>query len=152
MYASGEASGVSHMLCLGYSFFVDFGETIYVVIAGSLKSEVLCQVDNLHVFGYGVLLEESLALAVPEAEENNIHLVERHLRSELHVAVAIQSFMHLSHRIASIALAIGEDNLSLGMIYKKADEFATGIAGGTKNTYTKQGTGDLLGIIQYRMG
>ena len=119
------------MLRLGYSFFVDFGKTIYVVIARSLKSEVLCKVDYFHVLWYGVLLEKSLTLTMAEAEEHHIHLVERHLGGERQVAVAIQSLVHLSHGIASIALAVGEDNLSLGMIYKKADEFATGISGGT---------------------
>ena len=119
------------MLRLGYSFFVDFGETIYVVIARSLKSEVLCKVDYFHVLWYGVLLEKSLTLTMAEAEEHYIHLVERHLGGECQVAVAIQSLVHLSHGIASIALTICKYNLSLGMVDEKADEFATGISGST---------------------
>ena len=56
--------------------------------------------------------------------------------------------MHLSHRIAGITLAIGEYNLSLGMIDEKTNEFATGVASGTKNTYSNPCTLYLLGIIQ----
>ena len=77
------------MLRLGYSFFVDFGETIYIVVARSLKSEVLCKVDYFHIFGYGVLLEECLTLTVAEAEEHYIHLVEWHFGGKRQVAITI---------------------------------------------------------------
>ena len=72
------------------------------------KTEVLCQVDNLHVLRNIVLLQERFALAMTEAEEDNIYLVERHLGGKLQVGLAIQSLVNFSHQVACITLAVGE--------------------------------------------
>ena len=64
--------------------------------AGNLVSdvhEVLCQVDNLDVGRDGVFLEESLTLAVSEAEEDNVNLVKRHLVGKRQIGIANQSLM-----------------------------------------------------------
>ena len=77
------------------------------------RTEVLCQVDNLHVLRNIVLLQERFALAMTEAEEDDIHLVERHLGGKLQVGLAIQSLVNLSHQVAGVTLAVGEYNLCL---------------------------------------
>ena len=94
------------MLSCGYLRFIYFWKTIYEVVSGwswllggnhSLwsKTEVLCQVDNLHVLRNIVFLQERLALAVTEAEEDDIHLVERHLGGKLQISLAIQSLVQV---------------------------------------------------------
>ena len=89
------------------------------------KTEVLCQVDNLHVLRNIVLLQERLALAMTEAEEDDIHLVERHLGGKLQVGLAIQSLVNLSHQVAGITLAVGEYNLCLRMVDKEANQLTS---------------------------
>ena len=128
LYARGEATGISHMLRLGYGFAIDFGQTVYVVVALALKAEVLRKVDYLDVGRYLVLLKERLALAVAEAEEHHIDLVERHIGTELQVGFAIQALMHVGYKIAGIALAVGKHYLRLGMIDEQAYEFASCVA------------------------
>ena len=128
LYTCGKASGVSHVLRLGYGVVIDFGQTIYVVVALALEAEVLRKVDYLHMGRYLVLLEESLALAMTETEEHYIDLVERHIGTELQVGFAIQTFVHVGYKIAGIALAIGKYYLRLGMIYEQTYEFATRVA------------------------
>ena len=89
------------------------------------KTEVLCQVDNLHVLRNIVLLQERLALAVTEAEEDDIHLVERHLGGKLQISLAIQSLVNLSHQVAGVTLAVGEYNLCLRMVDKEANQLTS---------------------------
>ena len=91
------------------------------------KTEVLCQVDNLHVLWNIVLLKERLALAVTEAEEDDIHLVERHLGGKLQVGLAIQSLVNLSRQVAGVTLAVGEYNLCLRMVDKEANQLTSSI-------------------------
>ena len=128
LYTCGETTWISHVLRLGYGVVIDFGQTIYVVVALALEAEVLRKVDYLHMGRYLVLLEERLALAVAEAEEHNIDLVERHIGTELQVGFAIQTFVHVGYKIAGVALAIGKYYLRLGMIYEQTYEFATCVA------------------------
>ena len=116
------------MLCLGYGVVIDFGQTIYVVVALALEAEVLRKVDYLHMGRYLMLLEERLALAVAEAEEHHIDLVERHIGTEPQVGFAIQTLVHVGYKIAGIALAVGKYYLRLGMIYEQTYEFATCVA------------------------
>ena len=56
--------------------------------------------------------------------------------------------MHICHEVASIALAVGENNLCLRMVYEEAYQFAAGIAGSAKNTYFNHYALYLFGIIQ----
>ncbi len=128
LYARGKAAWIGNMLRLGYGVVIDFRQTIYVVIAIALEAEVLRKVDYLHMGRYPVLLEERLALAVAEAEEHHIDLVERHIGTELQVGFAIQTLVHVGYKIAGIALAIGKYYLRLGMIYEQTYEFASCVA------------------------
>ena len=128
LYTCGEATWISHMLCLGYGVVIDFGQTIDVVVALTLEAEVLRKVDYLHMGRYLVLLEERLALAMAEAEEHYIDLVERHIGTELQVGFAIQTLVHVGYKIAGIALAVGKYYLRLGMIDEQTYEFATCVA------------------------
>ena len=128
LYTCGETTWISHVLRLGYGVVIDFGQTIYVVIALALESEVLRKVDYLHMGRYLVLLEERLALAMTETKEHYIDLVERHIGTELQVGFAIQTLVHVGYKIAGVALAIGKYYLRLGMIYEQTYEFATCVA------------------------
>ena len=71
---------------------------------GALDAEVLCQVDDLNVGRDGVLLKERLALAMAEAEEYHVDLVERHLVSKLQVGLADEAFVYVRNQIACVAL------------------------------------------------
>ena len=79
-----------------------------------------------------VLPKELLALAVAEAEEDDIHLVERHFRGEAEVCLAYQSLVNFAHVVAGIRLAVGKNNLRFGMPQKHSYQFAARIAGCTK--------------------
>ena len=92
MDSCGKAAGVSKMLGLLDLFFVDFRQTIDIVVA-TLDAKVLCQVDNLDILRDGMLFKECLALAMPEAEEYHVHLVKRHLVGEAQLRVSEQSFV-----------------------------------------------------------
>ena len=128
LYACGKASGISHVLRLGNSIVIDFGQTIDVVVALALEAEVLRKVDYLHMGRYLVLLEERLALAMTETEEHYIDLIERHIGTELQVGFAIQTLVHVGYKIAGVALAVGKYYLCLGMIDEQTYEFATCVA------------------------
>ena len=69
-----------------------------------LNPKVLRQVDDLHVAGNGVLLQKLLALAVAEAEENDVHLFKGHVAAEAQEGVADESFVHIAHKVAGVAL------------------------------------------------
>lgn len=73
--------------------------------------------------------EELLALAMAETEEDDVDLVERHLGSESQVGIADESFVNVADQIARIALGIGKDNLSRGVVQQQADQLAAGVAG-----------------------
>ena len=77
-----------------------------------------------------MLAQELLALAVAEAEEHHVYLVERHLAGEPQVGVAIQALMHVGHKIARVALAVCKHYLCFGVVEQQTDKFATGVAGG----------------------
>ena len=128
LYTCGKAAWIGNMLRLGYGVAIDFGQTIYVVVALALEAEVLRKVDYLHMGRYLVLLEERLALAMTEAEKHYIDLVERHIGTELQVGFAIQTFVHVGYKIAGVALAVGKYYLRLGMIDEQTYEFATCVA------------------------
>ena len=116
------------MLCLGYGVVIDFGQTIYVVVALALEAEVLRKVDYLHMGRYLMLIEERLALAMTETEEHNVNIFEWHIGTERQVGFTIQTLVHVGYKIAGIALAVGKYYLRLGMIYEQTYEFATCVA------------------------
>ena len=135
LYAGGEASGVSQVLTLANLLLVYLGEAIHVVVCGRCNAEVLRKVNDLYVCGDGVLLEERLALAVAEAEEHHIDLVEGHRVGETQVGVAQQALVHIGNEVAGITLTIGKDNLCLGMVHEQTDELTTSVACSTKYAY-----------------
>ena len=128
LYTCGETTWISHMLCLGYGVVIDFGQTIYVVVALALEAEVLRKVDYLHMGRYLMLLEERLALAMTETEEHNVNIFEWHIGTERQVGFAIQTLVHVGYKIAGVALAVGKYYLRLGMIDEQTYEFATCVA------------------------
>ena len=81
-----------------------------------------------------MLLQELFALAVSEAEEEHIHLVEMHFICEAEVCLTNESLVHLADRIAGVALAIGKDYLSLRMSEQHPYQFAASISRSTKDT------------------
>lgn len=123
------------MLRLGYIGTVYLGQTIHIVVALALKAEVLCKVDNLDVIRNLMLLQESLALAMSKAEEHNIHIIERHIRSEAQVGLAIKTLVHIGNKVAGITLTIDKRNLGFRVIEKYADKFASCVTGSAKYTY-----------------
>jgi hypothetical protein len=84
-----------------------------------------------------MLLEEGLALAVAEAEEYDIDILERHLVSKHQVGVAYESFVYVAHPVTGITLRVGKDNLCLRMVNQQSDKFTTRIAGSAEDSYTK---------------
>ena len=123
------------MLCLHYLRAMRLGQAIDVVVLGRGYSEVLREVDNLHILGYAVLLEKCCALAVSEAEKHHIYGIERHIAAEGHLGFAYQTFVHFIHLISGVALRVGKHYLHLGVIEQHAYEFAAGIAGGSQYSY-----------------
>ena len=130
LYTCGETAGVGNVYCISDLLFVYLWESVYIIVF-AFDAEILCEVDYLHVGRNVVFLQELLALAVPEAEEHHINIIERHLRSELQVGVANQSFVHISNGIARITLRVGKHNLRLWVVQQQSYEFATSIACGT---------------------
>ena len=80
--AGGEAARVGQMEARGNVSPVYLGQTVDVVVV-TLDAEVLRKVNYLDIGRYGVFLEECFALAMAKAEEDDIDLVEGHLRGEL---------------------------------------------------------------------
>ena len=64
----------------------------------------------------GVLSEEGLALAVSEAEEEHVGLVEVIAAGEPQLTLANEALVYIADQIACIALAIGKDYLRLGVV------------------------------------
>ena len=117
-------------------------------------TEILGQVDNLHLFRNLMFAQECLALAVPEAEEYHIHLVKWHFRSKRQPGLAYESLVHFIHFIPGITLAVGKDYLCLRMVQQEADQFTSCIASGSQdaNTYGsttsfhRDGLGNMHGV------
>ena len=99
---SSKATRISHMLSLLDVFFVNLWQTVDVVVI-ALDTEVLCEVDNFHIRRDGVLLEKCLALAVTEAEEYDVDLVERHRVGKFQISLTDESFVHVTQQISCIA-------------------------------------------------
>ena len=99
--AGGEATRVGQMEARGNVSPVYLGQTVDVVVV-TLDAEVLRKVNYLDIGRYGVFLEECFALAMAKAEEDDIDLVEGHLRGEPQFGVAHEAFVDIVHFVASI--------------------------------------------------
>lgn len=143
--ASGEAAWVGKVLALCCLFAVDFRESIHVVVV-ALDAEVLCQVHNLHAGRDVMLLKELLALAMTEAEEYDVNIVERHFARELEVGLADESFVNVIDIVACVRLRVGKDYLCLWMIEQKADEFTASIAGSTEDADADRGISHIMDL------
>ena len=120
----------------GDGFAVELGQTVDIVVVGRGDTEVLRQVDDAHVVGDGMLLQEGLALAVAEAEEHHVDLVEGHRVGEAHGGLAVESLMDIGEQIAGIAAAVDKDQIGVGVVDEQTDEFAGGIAGSSQYSYS----------------
>ena len=78
--------------------------------------------------GDGMLLEELLALAVAEAEEDHVDILKRHLVRKPQVCIADEALMYITHQIAGVALRVGKYDLCLGMVQQQADQLAARIS------------------------
>ena len=114
-------------MCLCDFLFINLWQTIDIVVV-SLDAEILSEVDNLHVLGDGVLLQELFTLAVSEAEEHHVDLVERHLVRELQIRLADESLMYIAHQVPCVALTVGKHYLCLRMVQQHANELTSRIA------------------------
>ena len=99
--AGGEAARVGQMEARGNVSPVYLGQTVDVVVV-TLDAEVLRKVNYLDIGRYGVFLEECFALAMAKAEEDDIDLVEGHLRGELQFGVTHEAFVDIVHFVACI--------------------------------------------------
>ena len=102
------------------------GQSIDEVVL-ACDAEILSQVDYLDIRRYLVFREELLALPVSEAKEDDVHFLERHFAGEAEVSLANQPFVDFADGIAGVALAIGKDNLRLGMPQKHSYQLAASI-------------------------
>ena len=125
--ASGKAARISEMLAAFYRRAMRFGQSIDEIML-ACDTEILRQVDNPDVRRNLMLLKELLALAVSEAKEDDVHLVERHFRGEAEVSLANQSFVDFADGIASVRLAIGKDYLRFRVPQKHSYQFAASIS------------------------
>ena len=133
LQACGEAARVGDMMGTDYLTAVNLRQSVHKIIAWALQPEVLCKVDYPHIFGHCMLLQKRLAFPMTEAKEDEIDVGEGYLRREAHGSVAHKVGMHIAHQASAIALTVSKDNLSLRMIQQQTNQFATGIASGTKD-------------------
>ena len=140
------------MACSADALAVDLGQTIDKIVhsrcglcgsdlvsglsGGWHKAEVLRQIDDLHLCRHVVLCQESLALAVAEAEEEHVDIVEGHLAGKAKISIAVESLVHVGDEVSGVALTVDEDELCLGMVDEQADELSCRIAGPAKYTYS----------------
>lgn len=75
-----------------------------------------------------MLCQEALALAVAEAEEKHVDIVEGHLAREAQVGITVEPLMHIGDEVSGIALTVDEDKLCLGVVDEQADELSCRIA------------------------
>ena len=135
LYARGEAAGVGHAARRGYAGAVELGQSVDEVVALGGEAEVLRQVDYPYVVRHVVLLQEPAALAVAEAEEQDVDIIERHCAGEAQLRVAVKSLVHVCHGVAGVALAVGEHYLGPRMAQQEAQQLAAGVARGAEYAY-----------------
>ena len=86
------------------------------------------EIDDLHVFGYGMALHELLRIAVSGTEEKEVDLVQRQFIGKYQICFAIQSAMYVRDLVAGIARTVHKCNLGVRMIQQQADQFACRIS------------------------
>ena len=91
----------------------DFGQTVHEVVALGAEAEVLRQVDDAHSVGHMVFCQELPALSMAEAEEENVHLAQRHCVCEAQLRVAVKPLVNVGHGVAGVALAVGKYDFRL---------------------------------------
>ena len=134
--AGGETAGVGDVAGRSYPMAVQLGQTVHEIVAAVGDTEVLGQVYHAHLFGQRMLRKEGAALAVAETEEEHVDVVEGHVGAEGEVQFAVKTFVHAGHRVAGMALAVGESYLGLWVTGKHAEQFSPGIAGGPHDAYS----------------
>ena len=123
------------MLCSAYLFTINLWQAINKVVSSGY-TEILRKVYYLDMVRHGMLLEESLALAVAEAEEDNINMAKVVVTAKAQIALSDEPLMYVAHKVAGIALAMGEDYLRLRMIKQQAYQLAARIACRSKYSYS----------------
>ena len=124
---SGEATGIGYMLGPCYLGLVNLGQTIDIVVT-ALDTEVLRQVNDFDMLRNGVLLQESLTLAVTKAEEHYIYLLEGHLVGKCQVGFADKSFVDIRHQVSCVTFRVGKHNLCLRMVQQQTEKFSARVS------------------------
>ena len=73
-------------------------------------------VDDANVGRNIVVGQELGALAMAETEIDDINVLKREFVGEAHIGFSIKPFMHVGDEIAGVALAVDENDFSLGMV------------------------------------
>ena len=116
LYTSGKTSGISHMSRLSDGLTVQFRQTVNVIVTRRSQTEILCQINDLHMSRNFMLTQKFFALAMTKTEEYHIHLIQRQLISKGQISITVQSFVYISNLITGIARTVDEYDLSLRMI------------------------------------
>ena len=65
------------MLFVADTASVQFGQAVDEIVFRAFDAVVHTEIDDLHVFGYGMTLHELLRIAVSGTEEKEVDLVQR---------------------------------------------------------------------------
>ena len=112
-----------------YLFLVYFRQTVDIVVAFGLDAEILCKVYYFHVSRNFVRLDEFLAFAVAEAEEEHVSLFERQFICKSQICFADQTFVYVRYKIAGVRRAVYECNINLRMVYQESYQLTSRITG-----------------------
>ena len=100
-----------------------------------MQTEVVREVDNLAVEVLGQFVHIAAALAVTHAEEDDVGRVDGGIGGESQCGLANQVVVGTPHRLASVALALGEQNVGPGVVYENAHQLTTCVASGAYYSY-----------------
>lgn len=114
--AGGEAAGIGHVLRTENGGAIELWQTVNIVVAFCGQTEVLREVDDANVGRNIVVGQELGALAMTETEIDDINVLKREFVGEAHIGFSIKPFMHVGDEIAGVALAVDENDFSLGMV------------------------------------
>ena len=121
------------MLCVADTASVQFGQAVDEIVFRAFDAVVHTEIDDLHVFGYGMTLHELFRIAVSGTEEKEVDLVQRQFIGKYQICFAIQSAMHVRDLVAGIARTVHKCNLGVRMIQQQADQFACRISCSSNN-------------------
>ena len=108
------------MLCVADTASVQFGQAVDEIVFRAFDAVVHTEIDDLHVFGYGMTLHELLRIAVSGTEEKEVDLVQRQFICKYQICFAIQSAMYVRDLVAGIARTVHKCNLGVRMIQQQA--------------------------------